>query len=447
MAEEPQIGRRRRAWSVALDRFATEAMTSTESRQPTAPSMVHRLGDVLSEAVYGQPHGARVPTLLLAAGQRIETERQLRLLREAGYRVLLPSESARSTEHSPHVAQATAISDVSEAITDVGFTQFQPQFAHRLEAATQVRQAATRAASDLMGRIWTGVPPDMKAMQEASSTLVSEVTADPQAVAALVFLLQCDDYTVEHSADVAILMVAIGRVLDVPLPELRILALGGLMHDAGKQRVPPGILDKPGKLSPAEFEEIRKHPQHGFDLLGECANCPQVVRTVALQHHERLDGSGYPAGLTQTELHPYSCIAAVADTFDAMTADRSYRKGQSPRQAVLELYGAAGKRLDTSAVQALIKLVGVYPVGTRVVLNAGQRGLVIAPNPNDSTRPAVLIDQDRNGRPVAAPFVLDLSAGAGCIVGTMPRGTVVARPADHRQRASASPLPDSYRLD
>jgi HD-GYP domain-containing protein (c-di-GMP phosphodiesterase class II) len=172
--------------------------------------------------------------------------------------------------------------------------------------------------------------------------------------------------------------------------------------------VPGGILAKPGLLTREEFAEIRMHPQHGFEILADCAGCPEAVRLVALQHHERLDGSGYPNRLTGEQLHPYSRIAAVADTFDAMTADRVYRRGCTPRKALLELYGDHPRKLDPQAVEALIRLVGVYPVGTRVRLNSGEQGLVIAPNPHDTTRPVVRIDRDGLGRAIPVPFTLSL---------------------------------------
>jgi putative nucleotidyltransferase with HDIG domain len=269
-----------------------------------------------------------------------------------------------------------------------------------------------------MGRVRAGAAPDVEVLQGASSMLVSNVTADPQAYATLTCLRQCDEYTIEHSADVAILMVAIAHLLGIAPEERPVLALAGLMHDVGKQKIPLEILLKPGTLTPSEFAEVRRHPQYGYEILSHCDDCPEEVRIVALQHHERLDGSGYPSGLSRPDIHPYSSLAAVADTFDAITADRVYRSGRSPRSAVLELYGSRKRRLDTEAVQALIKLVGVYPVGTRVLLDSGERGVVIAPNPDDTTRPVVLVDQDSQDRLLAVPMAIELKAGTHRIVGT-----------------------------
>ena len=337
----------------------------------------------------------------------------VRRLREAGYPVAFPEEAKRLPRPSD-AAAAPAAPPPSPA------PALAAEFAPEVEAATQVREAVTGAVRQLMECARTGAAPDLTMLLEVSDTLVAAVTAAPYVVAALTYLRQCDDYTVEHSADVAILMCGIARVLGVPEAELRTVALAGLMHDVGKQRVPPEILLKAGTLTREEFAEMRKHPEYGFEILSACADCPEVVRAVALQHHERLDGSGYPSGLNRLRIQPTSQIAAVADTFDAMVSDRVYRRGLPPRKALLELYHSRGAALELTAVEALVKLIGVYPVGTRVQLKSGECGTVTAPNPEDRTHPIVRIEQDRRGRALAAPYALALRPGANEIVRTLP---------------------------
>jgi HD-GYP domain-containing protein (c-di-GMP phosphodiesterase class II) len=379
-----------------------------------------QLGDVVSEPFYGQLRGASQPVLLLAAGQSIDSEAQLRRLREAGYAVRLSSEMPSASAASPasHTPPDAPVgSSLSARAVE---TPLEAEFGHRVEIASRVREVVTDAVRDLARRVFKREELDLQAMLDASSALVSEVSADAHAITALTFLRRCDDYTVEHSADVAILMVAMARWLEVPEPELRILALAGLMHDVGKQQISPAILNKPTALTREEFMEIWKHPQYGYKLLSACPGCPEAVQLVALQHHERLDGSGYPGGLAGDELHPVSRIAAVADTFDAMTANRVYRKGLPSRQALLEIYGASGIRLDAPAVSALVKLVGVYPVGTRIVLNTGERGVVTAPNPENTTLPVVLLDHDRHGQRLPSPVTLALQDSGRHIVSTLP---------------------------
>jgi cyclic di-GMP phosphodiesterase len=378
-----------------------------------------QLGDVVGESFYGQLLGAGQPVLLLAAGQSIDSEHQLRRLREAGYSVRLACEMP-PVFGAGSATPADAAAGLSVPPARPFATPLDPAFARRVEAAARVHDVVTGAVRDLARRVYKREPMDMEAMLAASSTLVSEVSADPHAIATLTFLRRCDDYTIEHSADVAILMVAMARWLEMPEPERRTLALAGLMHDVGKQQIDPTILNKPTALTREEFLEIWKHPQYGYRLLSACPGCPEAVQLVALQHHERLDGTGYPGGLVSEELHPFSRIAAVADTFDAMTADRIYRKGLPSRQALLEIYAAAGVRMDSPSVSALIKLVGVYPVGTRVVLDTGERALVTAPNPDNTTLPVVLVEHDRYGQRLAPPVSLALHDSGRHIANALP---------------------------
>jgi len=193
---------------------------------------------VLTEPLYGRPPGAREPMLLLAAGHRIESARQLRLLRDAGYLVLFPTEAIPGPEPVDREAAASPPAALPAPAA---------AFATGVQAAESVREAITSAVRQLMEAARAGTAPDVEVLEEVSAALVADTASAPYAVSALTYLRQCDDYTVEHSADVAILMCGIARVLGVPDPELRTLALAGLMHDVGKQRVPREILMKPAR--------------------------------------------------------------------------------------------------------------------------------------------------------------------------------------------------------
>jgi len=346
---------------------------------------VLRIGDRLDAPVYWRPAGSRGPVLLMAAGQRIDSEQQLRRLREAGYSVELPSE--------PEASAATVLVPEPVRPVEIGGLSFR----RRLNEAQELRQSVFRAAATLIDRLSAGITPDMDALKRAGLQLARAVSADPHAMATLTHLQQCDDYTVGHSVDVSILMTALAHVLGCPDSDLPTVALAGLMHDVGKQRVPDEILGKPGPLTREELAVVRRHPELGERILAATTGAPEAVLAVVLQHHERVDGSGYPFGCGRREMHPFSLIAAVADTFDALTADRVYRRGLSPRQALIELYEEQ-QRFDDRVMAALIRLVGVYPVGTRVRLTTGETGVVIAPNPLDTTHPTVRLHRDPHGQ-------------------------------------------------
>lgn len=363
----------------------------------TQPTL--RLGDRLTAPVFGSLRPGSPPVLLLAAGHRIETLQQLQMLRDVGFAVLLPTEEAAAR---PAAASAT------------GHTPQTRDFEGRLDCAMQIRRAVKDAANHLYSSVLEGETPDFSRLVDASAQVASEVTIDPHAFATLTFLRMCDDYTVEHSADVAILMVAIARVMGIGEQDLHDVALAGLMHDVGKQLVPQDIIMKRGSLDANELAEVRRHPEHGVTVLVDALGCPDAVREVALQHHERLDGSGYPAG-SKAKMHRYSLIAATADTFDAMTAKRVYSPPKPARQAIKELYAKRGHQYDPDAVDALVKLIGAYPVGTRIRLSTGERGIVVAPNYEDSTRPIVEIDTHPDGRPLSINYRKAL-AGSSCSI-------------------------------
>lgn len=386
--------------------FSLEDQPSVSVQGRDIPEVI-RLGDILRNPIYGKPAGSSRPVLLLAAGQRIETVQQLQRLQDAGFRVSMPGATDSSGDAGPNETEAKA---PRRAVVPAGFAQ-------RLEAAQQLRSTMGSAVVKLLQVLECGGKPDLRELVSTSTLLVREVAADPYAVAALTHLRQYDDYTAEHSADVAILMVALGRTLGYPEEELRCLALTGLVHDVGKQRLPLEILNKQGPLSPEEWVEVRKHPEVGHELLlASVPQCPAPVLSAVLQHHERLDGSGYPYGLSRKDLHPYSLIAAVADVFDATTADRPYRPARPARESLMMVYESRGASFDPQVAMALIKLVGVYPVGTRVKLDSGEVGVVVAPNPDDTTRPVVEIHTGRRGQ-YLEPIQLSLQGSSSRIVG------------------------------
>jgi putative nucleotidyltransferase with HDIG domain len=372
---------------------------------PTNTKLVFQIGDRLKSPVYGRLHEDAEPVLLLAAGKRIETEHQLHMLQEAGFTVILSAKRNRPQK-------LTATTKNARPSPNAAFDQ-------RIEYCMKLRRTVNDATRVLNLQISGGDQPHFDAMFGMSETVVNEVAADPQAFAALTHLRGCDEYTVEHSADVSILMVAMAGVLNLPAEELETIALAGLLHDVGKQMIPEGILTKAGRLTDEEVKIIRRHPEYGMRILSKWEDCPDSVMDVALQHHERLDGSGYPMGTHGNGLHAYSKIASVADTFDAITANRCYRGASPARHALVQLYSARESKYDSAAVDALIKLVGAYPVGTRVQLSTGELGVVIAPNFDDPTHPIVEVDTHPSGRPLTTRYRVRLNGITCWVVDTI----------------------------
>jgi putative nucleotidyltransferase with HDIG domain len=193
--------------------------------------------------------------------------------------------------------------------------------------------------------------------RSASSFITRLPDASPRLMLqALVTALQVRDAdTYEHSKRVALVSLRLARKLSLGRTEMESLALGALLHDIGKIRVPDAILHKPGKLTPEEWRRMRNHPLYGLQILSGIEFLEGASRVV-VQHHEKWDGSGYPWGLAGEEIDRNARIFAVADAYDAMTSDRVYRAGLTYETAAAELNQGAGTHFDPKVVEAFCSI-------------------------------------------------------------------------------------------
>lgn len=220
-----------------------------------------------------------------------------------------------------------------------------------------------------------------------------------------------DNYTAEHCVRVAILAIAFGKFLQLPRDELEMAGLCGMLHDVGKMKIPQQILNKPGELSPDEYQIVKEHTVLGYVFLRNHGGIDEQVCTAAYNHHERLNGDGYPRHIESQLLSLYDRIIAIVDSYDAMTSDRCYRKGMPPSQALSVLYKEQGIHYDSKLVQEFIQMVGVYPIGGLVELNDGKIAIVLAVNEEHKLEPVVEIFTDIYGKKVTKVAV-DLSKRA-----------------------------------
>ncbi len=177
---------------------------------------------------------------------------------------------------------------------------------------------------------------------------------------------------------------------------MKLIGIGAMLHDVGKLQIPTNILFKPGRLTDEEYEMMKQHARFGFDILRNLHSISLLVAHCAFQHHERLDGSGYPRGLVEKDIHPYAKIIAVADVFDAVTSDRVYRDKMLPSQGIELIQSGSGTMFDTSVVEAFKRSIVHYPNGTILLLSDGRRGVVAKQNTNNSALPFVRIFEENN---------------------------------------------------
>lgn len=186
-----------------------------------------------------------------------------------------------------------------------------------------------------------------------------------------------DDYTYQHSVNVGILAGIIGRWMKMDNESLQTLVLAGIMHDIGKAKIPDVILNKPGKLTASEFEIMKQHTVEGYKMLSTIPETPEAVVMSALQHHERIDGSGYPLGITAERIHDFSKIIAVADTYDAVTTDRVYQPKRSPLAVMEILDDEMFKKIDARSSLSMLMQIRDSLQDKKVVLKNGEMATII----------------------------------------------------------------------
>ncbi len=249
-----------------------------------------------------------------------------------------------------------------------------------------------------------------KLFQEVVDDMLEELRTNKTALLSLVNLKTFDDYTFVHSFNVTVYSLIIGMDLYLDEKRLRKLGLGAIFHDIGKVTIPLKILNKPGALTKEEYELMKNHTVEGYKILGDVPNLPAVSRHVALSHHERCDGNGYPKGLTCEKIPLFSRIVAVADVYDALTTERPYRERVLPHEALEIVMASAGPHLDLELVRTFERRVAPYPIGTTVKLTTGEIGVVKNVKYGFTMRPTIkiLFDKEGNKLPPDKIYEIDL---------------------------------------
>lgn len=288
---------------------------------------------------------------------------------------------------------------VDPRFPDVDATDFLSEQT-RLQALRLVRTACTNLIA--------GSVLDVPAITEVVDMLIDDLSSKPNLLINFFDIRLKDDYTFAHSINVCSFAILIGMAYALRKRQLRELAVGALMHDLGKTLLPSEILQKPGPLSPVEYEKMQEHTSLGFDMLRRQGEIGLLSAHIALQHHERIDGNGYPRNLVGSEIHLYGRIVAVADVYDALISDRAYRPRYLPHKAAEILTEQSGAAFDSEVVRHFLRQVAFYPTGSLVRLSSGVIGVVVDVNRPITTRPIVRVLYDSKGE-INDYYELDLS--------------------------------------
>jgi len=239
--------------------------------------------------------------------------------------------------------------------------------------------------------------------------ILYDLQANKQVMLHLTQIYSTDNYLYSHSVNVGIYSAALGMALGLKRDQLIDLGIGAMLHDIGKTMVPLEILMKPGKLTDDEYNLMKEHSMFGYQLLKDIPDIPLLSAHCALQHHERLDGTGYPRGLKGNEVHLFGQIVGIADVYDALTSDRVYRKGYLPHEALEILFTSTGQ-FDAELIAKFRDNVAIYPLGLLVTLGTGERAVVVDINTKFPHRPIVRVLQDAAGSQLQTPYEVDLSS-------------------------------------
>lgn len=250
---------------------------------------------------------------------------------------------------------------------------------------------------------------DTREFKETAAFLTDEVIKNRGAMIHLTDIRSRDGYTFGHSVNVCVLSTLTGVKLGYTLPQLRELALGALLHDTGKMLIPKEILVKPGPLTGEERKIMEQHPDHGFDILRRQSEIPLISSHVALQHHEKFDGTGYTRHMGGVTIHQYARIVAIADVYDAITSDRPYKEGTLPHEAYEIMMSLANTHFDPVILRTFLSQIAIYPLDSVVRLNTGEIALVIKVIAGLQTRPVLKVIVDAEGRRQSDGAEIDLT--------------------------------------
>lgn len=311
-----------------------------------------------------------------------------------------------------------AASEISHS-SEVATALLEPKKIKRISAseeqaaAKRAIKSSRKAVASMFNDARMGKSINTDAAMSVIADISSSISRNESALVSLVRLKSKDDYTYMHSVAVCALMVALAKQLNLTDSEIKIAGLAGLLHDIGKASIPIEILNKPGALTENEFKIIKEHPEIGHSLLVKGGVNDEVVLDVCLNHHEKIDGTGYPHQYKNDQISLYAKMGAVCDVYDAVTSDRPYKPGWEPGVS-LQRMAQWKHHFDDTIFKAFVSCVGIYPIGSIVKLKSHRLAVVIDQSPKSLLKPIVKVFFSTQSRSRVPLEILDLSkAGIG----------------------------------
>ncbi len=330
---------------------------------------------------------------------KIANDDQINTLRELGIKEVIcvpgKSDCPPLNEASPPVSPETAAAGKSAADELWRIKQDRAERLKRRQETIARCEKSYVASEQRIGRIMTGIAAadtnSVKDVAEFAESFSAHFLTDAESTLHLMRFAQQDENTYYHSMNVAVLAMMLGKEAGIQVEEMKTLCQGALFHDIGKSKIDRKVLVKEGRLNRAELDFLKMHPKYGVDLLAFSEAFPKLALLIVYQHHEAVDGSGYPKGVKGPQIHPLSKLVSIANSYDNHCNKRNPADSLTPYEALSYMFSRQKDALDQKLLSAFIKCLGIYPPGTVVQLNNGAIGMVIAINPEDQLRPNVLL--------------------------------------------------------
>lgn len=345
----------------------------------------------------------------------ITSEDEIRKIMAAGIRgVTIDCARGLDVTDAPTVDEANAATEAEvAAIAARPVAPLRTTLAEEFDRAVAIRRQAAGLVKTVMQDARLGKAIEMDKVSPVVENITASILRNASALLGLSVIKTKDDYTFLHSVSVCTLLVAFCRSRKMDADTIYQAGIGGLLHDTGKALVPDEILNKPGRLTDEEFEIVRRHPKDGYDILCRTSEIGAIPLDITLHHHERRDGTGYPDRQGENQISELAQMAAIVDVYDAITADRCYHKGMPAAEALRKMYEWSKFHFNPALTQEFMRCVGIYPVGTLVLLESGRLAVVVEPHETSLLTPKVNVFYSTKSQTYIKPETVDLSRGLG----------------------------------
>jgi HD-GYP domain-containing protein (c-di-GMP phosphodiesterase class II) len=345
----------------------------------------------------------------------LRADEEIQKIVAAGIRgVMIDCSRGLDVDDAPTEAEARAvIEQAMVALADAPVATRRVTLAEELERAARIRSQARGLVKSVMQDARLGKAAALDQVAPVVQDITESILRNPAALIGLSHIKTKDDYTFLHSVSVCTLLVAFCGARGMDARTIYEGGLGGLLHDTGKALVPDHILNKPGRLTDDEFALVKRHPRDGWEILRQAPGIGQIPLDITLHHHERRDGSGYPDAQSEGGISELAQMAAIVDVYDAITSDRSYHKGMPASDALRKLLEWSKFHFDPALVQEFIRCVGIYPVGTLVLLESARLGVVVEAHESSLLTPKVNVFFNTRSNAYIRPEALDLARPLG----------------------------------